>query len=121
MNARDMTASDRRYVVPTWAQSARYDGMRKRQRFELVDAILDAGARVVVLGADRTVHAWACGDAEALHYVYVPPELRGFGIAREVITHLFGSYPERIAITHEWPRASSRFLYRPHLITRTAA
>lgn len=122
MITRPMTARDRRYVVPTWAHSSRYDDLRLSERFDLVDRILDAGARVVCLATDeRTVHAWACGDGETLHYVYVPPELRGHGLARRCITELFGRHPDRINVTHEWPRASSRFRYTPHLIQRTAA
>jgi len=119
--AREMTERDRRYVVPTWGHGSRYDGMAKRDRFALIDRILDGGARVVCLATDeRTVHAWACGDADVLHYVYVPPELRGEGLARRAITALMGDYPERIHVTHEWPRASRRFRFAPYRL-RTAA
>lgn len=119
---RPMSPRDRRYVVPTWAQSARYDGLRKRARFSLVDRMLDEGAPVVCLASDElTVHAWACGESATLHYVYVPPELRGNGLARRVISALLGSYAERINVTHEWPRASARFRYTPHLLLREAA
>lgn len=121
MIAREMTERDRRYVVPTWAQSSHYDGHDKRGRFALVDRIIDEGARVVCLAAGTTVHAWAAGEAGALHYVYVPPELRNKGIARRAVSALFGSYPERIRITHPWPRPSSRFVYSPHLLVRIAA
>ncbi len=117
-----MSNRDRRYVVPTWAQSARYDGLRKRARFALVDRMLDEGTPVVCLASDElTVHAWACGVAGTLHYVYVPPELRGNGLARRVITAAVGGYPEHINVTHEWPRASSRFRYTPHLLLKEAA
>lgn len=121
MITREMTVCDRRYVVPTWAHGASYNGMSKRDRFALVDRILDGGARCIVLATDeRTVHAWACGDGDVLHYVYVPPELRREGLARRAITALFGEYPERIHVTHEWPRASSRFRFAPYRL-RTAA
>ncbi len=118
-----MTARDRRFVVPTWAESARGYGMRKSERFDLVDRLLDGGSvGVVVLATDeRTVHAWAAGEIGVLHYVYVAPELRGNGFARQAITEVLGDYPEHINVTHPWPRASSRFRYRPHLIARTAA
>jgi len=91
-------------------------------RFALVDRVLDAKAHVVCLATDeRTVHAWACGDDDTLHYVYVPPDLRGVGLARRAITALFGRYPDRVNVTHPWPRESSRFRYTPHLLERTAA
>lgn len=121
MIVREMTPRDRRYVVPTWAQSARY-GLSKRDRFRLVDRILDDGATCIVLATnDVTVHAWACGGHDVLHYVYVPPELRSVGLAKRCITLLFGQYPERIRVTHEWPRESARFRYQPHHLTRIAA
>lgn len=126
-----MTARDRRYVVPTWAQSSHYDGLPKAARFRLVDRVLDDGARVVCLATDeRTVHAWAAGAVDVLHYVYVPPELRGEGLARRAISALLGSYPERITVTHPWPRrrVNGRQLsvprfdrYSPHLLHMEAA
>lgn len=116
-----MEGRDRRYVVPTWALSSRYDGLSKPERFKLVDRVLDSGAPVVVLANGRTVHAWACGDADALHYVYVPPELRGAGLARRVITAAQGGYRDRINVTHEWPRESARFRFTPHLLLKEAA
>lgn len=122
MKSRAMTASDRRFVVPTWARSSTYDGLRLPEKFALVDRILDElRADVVVLATDRTVHVWAAGHAGALDYVYVPPDLRGHGFARRAITALFGRYPERINVTHEWPGASARFRYTPHLLQRAAA
>ena len=115
MTPREMTERDRRYVVPTWANSSRYDDLTRSERFRLVDRILDTGARVVCLATDeRTVHAWACASGETLHYVYVPPELRGEGLARRCITLVLGDYPEHINVTHVWPRASKRFRYTPH-------
>ncbi len=117
-----MTARDRRYVVPTWAKSSRYDGLKLDERFKLIDRILGSGVRVLVLASDeRTVHAWACGGHDTLDYCYVPPELRRSGFARDVITRLFGHYPDHIDVTHPWPRSSTRFRYRPHLIHREAA
>lgn len=121
---RDMLPSDRRYVVPTWAKSSHYavrlgDGRRLamplRERFALVDRILDAGARVVVLGSEAgAIHAWACGAPDLLHYVYVPPELRGHGLARRAVTALLGGYPSVIDVTHPWPAASARYRIHPH-------
>jgi len=117
---RAMTPTDRRYVVPTWAQSASYEGLAKPKRFELVDRILDAGATCIVLANDRTVHAWACGSDGVLHYAYVPPELRGKGLARRLISLVLGSYPERIPITHSWPFASTRYVHTALTLPRAA-
>ena len=128
MTPREMTASDRRFVVPTWALSSKYDGMSKHQRFKLVDRILDGGARCIVLAEGATVHAWACGAEDALHYVYVPPELRrtrsdepGPCLAKLLIRLVLDGYPERVHVTHEWPWESRRFVFKPYLIHREAA
>lgn len=121
MTPRPMTATDRRYVVPTWALSSRYDGLSRRERFRLVDRVIDGGADVLVLAKDAVVHAWACGDVGLLHYVYVPPELRGHGLARRLITELLGDYPKHVNVTHPWPRESSRFRHVPGLLFRSAA
>ena len=121
MTPRTMSDSDRRYVVPTWALSSRYDGLSKPERFRLVDRILASAAPVIVLAEGATVHAWACGQADALHYVYVPPELRGHGLAARAIALVLRQYAERINVTHPWPRDSRRFRYTPHLIHREAA
>lgn len=118
MTPREMSPSDRRFVVPTWSLSSTYGGLSKPQRFKLVDRILDGGARCIVLAEDATVHAWACGAEDALHYAYVPPELRGHGIAAKLIAFVLGSYAEHINVTHPWPRASARFRYTPHLLHR---
>jgi len=116
-----MTASDRRFVVPTWAQGARWSGLSKHERFARVDGHLAKGCRVVVLANGPTVHAWAAGAAGRLYYAYVPPELRGEGLGRRVITALLGGYPDVIHITHPWPRASDRFRLASQSRQRTAA
>ena len=122
IETRDMASADRRFVVPTWVRSSRYD-LRQAERFKLVDRVLDRGARVVVIGgAGSTVHAWAAGEDDVLHFVYVPPELRNKGFARRAITALFGQYAEHISTSHPWPRPSRRFRYhRDALLRREAA
>jgi GNAT superfamily N-acetyltransferase len=115
MELREMTPRDRRYVVPTWALSSKYDGLNKAKRFRLVDQMLADGARVVVLATnDITVHAWAAATGDVLHYVYVPPALRGHGLARRLITALLGRYADAIQTTHPWPGQRARFLFTPH-------
>lgn len=121
MTPRAMNASDRRFVAPTWALSSTYDGLSKPARFRLVDRMLDSGTPVIVLAEGPTVHAWACGETDTLHYVYVPPDLRGHGIAAQLIALVVGEYAEHINVTHEWPRESARFVLKPHLIHREAA
>lgn len=116
-----MTASDRRFVVPTWALSSTYDGLTKPERFKLVDRILDSGARCIVLAGGPTVHAYACASGGALHYAYTAPDLRKHGLAARAIALALHGYAQRIHVTHEWPGDSPRFVFTPHLIHREAA
>lgn len=39
---------------------------------------------------DYTVHAWVCGGDSRLFHVYVPPALRGSGVATSLIEHTCG-------------------------------
>jgi GNAT superfamily N-acetyltransferase len=110
-----MTARDRRFVVPTWARCSRYEGTSKKRRYELVDRIIDNGAVVKVLATDDlTVHGWAAAHGELLHFVYIAAPLRRQGLGRRIISAVLGGiYPEHIEVTHAWPSASGRFVFRP--------
>jgi ribosomal protein S18 acetylase RimI-like enzyme len=109
VNLRAGVPNDRRLIVPTWAQSFVSPWSRKltaRHHSRLVDALLDRPrVRVVVAYASvpEAIQAWACGEQSTLHYVYVPPELRGHGIARRLIRECLGEYPEHGDATHPWP------------------
>ena len=119
MKPAPMQPEHRGYVCSTWARGQQL-GLRIGKAFRLVNRIVDSST-VVVFASGPTVHAWACGDGDALHYVYVPPELRHRGLARQLITALFGEYPERIRVTHPWPGASDRFQHVPHGLLEAAA
>lgn len=121
---RDMTITDRRFVVATWARSARY-GLRVPERFRLVDRILDDGARVLVMATDeRTVHAWLACDVDIMHYVYVAPELRRNGLASALINEAFGSEGPAF-ITHPpyflAPRCFAKTKLNPYLLAMPKA
>jgi GNAT superfamily N-acetyltransferase len=111
VNTRRGTTADRRLVVPTWVQSFRDiapwpQKLVGRHHSRLVDALLDRpGVRVTVAfaSAPEAIQAWACGEGASLHYVYVPPELRGHGIARRLIRETLGGYADHIDVTHPWP------------------
>ncbi|HYE92348.1 MAG TPA: hypothetical protein VEA38_15065 [Terriglobales bacterium] len=131
IRVRQATADDRRFIVPTWVRSfadyAPKQGCGSRAKvlrahWRIVDAILDnPETRTMVLcseDSERTLHAWASGTADALHYVYVPPELRGHGFARRVITATLGAYPTALAVSHPWPRKSPRYRWDPIELAR---
>ncbi len=108
--AREMTASDRRFVVPTWVRGSHY-AVPMSRRWRLVDRMLDEErVRVVVLATnDLAVHGWAAGSEGVLHFAYVPPELRGAGLAARAIATLLGEYPGEIRTSHPWPYDTERF------------
>lgn len=77
--------------------------------------------RTLVCGAENdefTVHAWVCGEPGILHYVYVPPELRGKGIAGALIRHQCG---HTFQYGRPWPlrKAPTGGTYNPYLLGRT--
>lgn len=117
-----MQSGDRRYVVSTWVRSFADNAPWSKRlalasHWGVVDRVLDEGSRVVILGNDSgAVHAWACGSGAMLHYAYVPPELRGNGMARRAISALLGDYPEHIDCSHPWPRQSRRFRWQPYVL-----
>lgn len=126
---------DRRFIVPTWVHSfAEYapwgPAATLGNHWRMVDAILDAhDTRVVVLASDeaaRTVHCWAAASGETLHYVYVPPELRGHALGRKCITAILGCYPKRITTSHPWPPLKGhrhphhRFRWNPYALPSAA-
>ena len=131
MITRAMRPEDRRFIVPTWVRSLaasrrgehRTDTLRRY--WAIVDRVLDdPSTRGVVCASDeaaRTIHAWAIVTGDVLQYAYVPEDLRRHGLAKRCITAALRGYPERIAITHVWPFASTRFVLRQHPLLRAAA
>lgn len=123
-----MEPLDRRFVVPTWVRSLAFQRRgdhRKatlRRYWAIVDRVLDDSAtRVSVLATGGgAVHGWACATGDVLQYAYVPPELRGHGLARRCITHALGGYADRIEVTHAWPFSSERFHVVPHHLLRAS-
>lgn len=110
MLAREMTARDRRFVVPTWVRGSSYRVPLVR-RWSLVDRMIDEEqVRVIVLATnDVTQHAWAAVSDGVLHFAYVAHELRGKGIGARAIAAALGEYPGTIRTSHPWPFEGERF------------
>ena len=113
MNAiRPATDADMRFVESTWAWSHRSRSYQRERRLDdasgrwpirdEIAAILRKRPVIMVLpGEGDSVHAWACATPGiALHYAYVPKDLRGHGLGRLVIEAAYGSYPARIALSY---------------------
>jgi hypothetical protein len=103
-----MLPGDRGYVFKSWLGECRY--RPKSMRADVITRYLDT-SRTIVLANGPTVHAFACGDGETLHFAYVPFHLRGNGLGRRVVTALMGRYPDQIIVTHVWPYESTRYIH----------
>ena len=76
-----------------------------------------AECTIVLASEGGALHAWAAADiaSGSLHYAYVPPELRGNGLARQAIRAALGdAYPDVIDVTHPWPWVSRRYRWNPY-------
>ena len=123
---RDMVPGDIAYVCQTWERNYRpsagvSDVVYAREQHRLINRILAAPSTTVVIACSpdvtSTIHGWACGDADRLHYAYVPLALRGKGLARAMISRLLGAYPQRIEVTsrfHNGNEARTRFVHNPY-------
>jgi GNAT superfamily N-acetyltransferase len=88
------------FVVSTWLRSyrrlERTPGLtlteRDRAHRAVITPLLDHVWLAVRPEAPTTVHAWVCGELFRLHYVYVPPDLRGHGIARWMVGEICGGH-----------------------------
>jgi hypothetical protein len=104
----------RNYIIGTWVNSHVSSGMCLTEK-----DIARAGESklaednwhnsvVVVSPADEfTIHAWIClgmnhdESSSAVLYIYVPPDLRNCGIAKELTEFFCGKEYEAL---HDWPK-----------------
>lgn len=117
---REMSLRDRNFVAPTWIKSARYGFATPRGtriEYRIVNALLERAPRVLCIATDeRTVHAWAAGHDDVLHFVYVAPELRRQGFARLLIRQMFGERGPSL-LSHDAPkRLAPRAHFNPYLV-----
>lgn len=116
---------DRAFVLATWVRSyePRTHGSVRRDVYlehqgKLAERLLEASPLIIACSPshESTIHGWCCADnaLAVLHYAYVPPALRGLGLARSLILASFGAYRPRIETSHRWPWASTRFVYNPY-------
>ena len=116
MNLRSMTASDRRFVVATWARSARYR-LSLPEQFRIVDQLLARGVRVTCLvTGEGTVHAWLAAEGDVLHYVYSAPELRRNGFAKRLMLDAFGTGGPVFSSHPLPPWLARRATYSPYML-----
>jgi len=94
----------RSFVLSTWVRSYR-DAFSKELQYDLIvkreskfaEEAFDAGLVFVDTSDGYSINGWVCGVYERpslLHWVYVPPELRGMGVASNLIKEILGSKPE---------------------------
>lgn len=114
----------RNYILSTWLKSyipviRKWLGKDAPLRYEQEAAeTLWEQTWIVTSEEDEfTIHAWVAGVPGVLHYVYVPPDLRGKGIARALIRHACG---HTFSYGRPWPykRNPSGGTYNPYLLGR---
>ncbi len=102
-----MTERDRNFVASTWIKSSRYGFATPREgriAYHIVNALLETAPRVLCIATDeRTVHAWAAGHGDVLHFAYVAPELRCNGMARLLLREMFGERGPAL-LSHDAPK-----------------
>lgn len=103
---RPAKVTDRAFVFATWMRSYRqtqhlveYESYHRGQ-VRRVERLWDRARIICREPSPDTIHGWVCGDTGLLHYVYVPPDLRGRGLAREVVRAVCGP---KLEFTHRWP------------------
>lgn len=117
-----MTVADEPFVFDAWLKSHRQLVARKLQKAgpmaeyrRQAERLINEYGAIVAHSPDQPSvrHGFICASPTALHYVYVPRELRCMGLGQELIRRALGSYPDRISCTHQWPWKSGRFIYEP--------
>lgn len=107
----------RSYILSTWVKS--YESMVRRllvggMRFpneeyragesRLAEAHWDKANVLVSPGDEYTIHGWVVGNHSRLYHVYVPPQLRGNGVARALVERVCGVNGVYTYSTHKpWP------------------
>lgn len=57
---------------------------------KLCKTCLDSGLAHVLTTDGNSIHGYILGSSNKLDYIYVPPDLRGLGIAREMVSIVCG-------------------------------
>lgn len=123
---RRLLPTDRAFVASTWVTSYKdvlanlalpraWTGAHAR----VVDKLLDGEFTRTWVAAppkdDHTILGWCCASEDVLHYVYVPKNLRGEGLAKALIAHAVQGSPDPLFVSHKWPFASRRYQFNPYL------
>lgn len=113
-------AEDDSYVIPSWVASslsrlpARVRAEARRSRTPIVQRIASASRVDVACSPhdERTIVGWLATRGDVVEWCYVPLDMRQGGIATALLTHRFGTYPERVVCAQPWPFDSGRFVHR---------
>lgn len=108
--------SHKAFIISTWLRSYRpvarkygYEDLYNRNEPAIAESRWQ-DCFVVTDEGGYTVYAWVCAEQGSLYHVYVVPELRNIGVARELIRFAAG---EDYMMAREWPRKNC-----PHRVNR---
>jgi hypothetical protein len=106
LNVRQFEPEDRKFVFSSWFESYRKGGCAPEVAFptyldgqgHLIERLIGDRAHTTILVITPTtipdeICGWACADVsrEIVHYTYVKQAYRRLGMARQLVTSLFGS------------------------------
>lgn len=120
---RALEQGDRGFVAKNWGRSVWAAGGIEigKDSFDhwhraLVDALLARSDVALACSTTRpsVLYGFAVGEPGYLHYTYIVQELRGRGVARELITAACGGYPDVLETSHPWPVRGRRFVLNPY-------
>lgn len=116
----------RSFVLSTWIRSYRdaylgpisYNDIHKYES-KFAEQAFELGMVFVQSSDGFTVNGWVCGkitSPQVLHWVYVPPELRGMGVASSMIRDIYGKIHPQVS---RCPRRNSKLpisRWNPYLV-----
>ncbi len=112
------------FILDSWIKtykdhSSTSPSMYWHEQKLVIDYLLDTACTYVLCSPEdpTALHGYICGEmGRYIHYVYIPFKLRKNGLARELIRHLLGSYPDTIVSSHAGFAGSRRFVTNEHLL-----
>lgn len=127
------TEADHNFVLSSWIRSYRGNGspwVPTEAHHRLIEAALKRDKLWVACGITdpSVIYGWACGNEEALHYVFVKLDFRSMKMARELIFRAAAPHPrwidgvgenEALPVSHwtyamrDWSRKGIKLEYNP--------
>lgn len=124
------TKAHRSYILSTWVKSyvsvvrnghANVDlSIYLREEPKVAEALWHKSLVISGENDPFIIHGWICSEPNILHFVYIPPELRGKGIAKALTYHYAGPSYE---YGRRWPFKKAGLIdngvFNPYILGRS--